>query len=478
MTFKNDLNAYLALLQHEFIREAKGQQIFHICPADTWEQPFLQQQQLPQHSDDQLEDVSVNDETTSEMFKLNEDCFIHLFKSMDLDTLVNVSEVCKLFHRLCHQYCFSRFRTFELNNLHEVIKMPLRKMRRTLRCIGPHITDLKYTCNIYGDSNISSRFLETMAQHIGLNLRRAKFLDSLICENEQLAIIAPILKNLETLVIYDINHDLDYDVDFEEICPNLIELQLKINMRLIRCCKPWRRLQRLSITNNEFLNTMTFLSIVEQNPQLTCLEFDVFDPEIRLRAIANHLPMLEKLTLEAVHANLGAWNIVHLNELQHLSEINLLTLEYEHLRGIFDCLSAFVNLRHISLHAYCPEDEEEDGEQDYERSLIGLAKCLPHLEYFAIRSISITENTLVEFIRFASSLKTLHVHWCSLSPTDAMILYIVNVLKFHRAENNSTLKLFLNPSDLMEIHVKRNEDVRRHLQISAACTHFGFDNCN
>lgn len=465
------------MLQYEFDREAKRQQPFSIRPADTWEQPSvltLQQKNTGQGRNE----IPVNYENTSKMFKLNEDCLLHLFQYLDLDSLVNLSEVCQLFHKLLHRHLFPQIQTFELKNLHDIIKMPLSKLRRTLRCIGSHIVDLKYTCNIYGDLSLSSRFLETIAQHVGRNLRRAKFLDSLICNREQIAIIAPILGNLESLEINDLNHDFDYDVDFEELCPNLIELKLKINMRLMRCCKPWSRLQRLSITNNEYLNTFTFLSIIEQNPQLTCLEFDIFDPEIRLRAIANHLPMLQKLTLEAVNANLGAWHFVHLDRLEHLSEINLLTLEYEHLRGIFDCLATFVGLRRISVHAFRPEEEEEDGEQDYERSLIDLARGLPHLEYFAVRSIAMTENTLVELIRIAIALKTLHVHWCHLVPSDALILNILNVLKCHRIQPNEPLKLFLNPGDLIGLHIKRNEEVQQHVQISAACKHFGFDDCD
>lgn len=473
VTFVHDLNAYLALLQHEFNREARKQQPFFIRPANTWEQPQQQQQQ----QQNQEQNLS-NDENPPEMFRLNEDCFLHLFKYLDRDSLVNLSEVCTLFHKLLKRYCFPTIHKFELNNIHDVITMPLSKMRRTLRCIGTHITDLKYKCDIYGDLNISCRFLEIMVLHIGQNLRRARFLDSHICYNDQISIIAPILRNLSSLEITDMNHDLDYDVDFEELCPDLIELKLNLNMRLIKCCKPWNRLRHLTITNNEFLNTITFISLIEQNTQLESLEFDVFDPDIRLRTIGNHLTMLQKLTLEAVHSNLGAWHFVHLNRLEHLSEINLLTLEYEHLRGIFDCLATFQGLRVISVHAYRPEYEEDeiDDEQDYERSLIDLAKQLPHLQHFAIRSIAITEKTLVHFIRYAIALQSLHVHWCHLTPSDALILNITSMLKLNRGEQpTELLKLYLNPGDLIGLRTKRNEDVQRYLQISAACKHFGFD---
>ncbi|XP_055306494.1 uncharacterized protein LOC129570795 [Sitodiplosis mosellana] len=465
VTFHSDQSAYLVQLQHEFDREARKQQPFYIQPADTWEQPTENTNQTANSNDIKQ---------TSDIFNLNEDCLLHLFKFLDVDSMVNLSEVCKLFQKLLNQHSFPRIREFKVYNFNDTFSMPLAKMRRTLRCIGPYITDLKYTCNIYNDLNRTSRFLETLAQYIGRNIRRAQFLSSLICEDNQILTIAPILRHLESLEIHDVNYDLGNDVDFEVLCPNLIELKLKVNMRLIKCCKPWARLQHLSVLNNEYLNTMTFLSFIEQNPRLTSLEFDVFDADIRLRTVADRLTMLQKLTMDSVDSSLGGWNFVHVNRLQHLSEINLLTLDYQHLRGITDCLATFGGLRKISLHAYRPEDEVEDGEMDYERSLIDLAKRLPHLEEFALRSVAIVENTLVDFIRFASRLQVLHIHWCHVEVSDAIILKVVNILKCNRPEQNHPLSMFLNPADLLDLHVTRSEDVRKYILLSAKCQHFGF----
>lgn len=466
VTFCSDQSAYLVQLQHEFDREARKQQPFHIQPADTWEQPT--------ENIDQPANQSNDIKQTAEIFNLNEDCFLYLFKFLDLDSMVNLSEVCKMFQALLNQHCFPRVREFKVYNFNDTFSMPLAKMRRTLRCIGPYITDLKYTCNIYNDLNRTSRFMEALVQYIGPNIRRAQFFSSLICENNQILIIAPILRNLESLEIHDINYDLDNDVDFEELCPNLIELKLKMNMRLIKCCKPWARLQHLSVMNNEYLNTMTFLSFIEQNPRLTTLEFDIFDAELRLRTVADHLTMLQKLTMDSVDSNLGGWNFIHISRLQHLTEISLLTLDYQHLRGISDCLATFGGLRKISLHAYRPENEVEDGEMDYERSFEDFAKQLPHLEEFALRSVAIVENTLINFIRYARRLKVLHIHWCHLNLSDEIILKIVNILKCNRTELNQALSMFVNPADLLNLHVTKSDDVRRYLLLSAKCHHFGF----
>lgn len=471
MTFASDRSAYLVQLQHEFDREARKHQPFRIEPADTWQQPHENDNRLRRRSIPN----SPIDEREPEMFKLNEDCFLHLFKFLDLDSLVNLSEVCKMFHKLIHSHCFPRIKRFEVNNDGDSIPMPLAKMRRTLLCIGPHITDLKYKNNVYaGDSYRKTKFLETLVQNVGTKIRRAQFLSNSICEDNRISVIAPILKHLESLEIYDINYDLSYDVDFEALCPNLVELKLKMNMRFDNCCKPWARLQHLTMLNNEYLNTMTFVSFVEQNPQLRTLEFDIFDADIRLQNVANSLPMLQKLTLDSVDSNLAGWNFVHLSKLQHLTEINLLTLDYQHLRGIIDCLATFTGLQRISLHAYRPEEEEEDGELDYERSLIDLAQRLPHLQEFTMRFVAVIQQTLVDFVRFSSQLQIFHIHWCIKSISDELILNLVNVIKLFKPQQNEPLKLFVNPADLIKLHIARNEEVRRYLRISAKCKHFGF----
>lgn len=262
------------------------------------------------------------------------------------------------------------------------------------------------------------------------------------------------------------------------MCPNLNELKLKMNMLLIKCCKPWARLRHLSVINNEFINTMTFIAFIKQNPQLTTLEFDVCDAEIRLRSIANHLPQLQSLTMDSMDSMLAGWHLGHVAQLQHLTEIDLLTLDYQHIRSICDGLATFTGLRKIGLHAYRPDEGDEDNERDddewdYERSIIGLAKELPNLEEFSLRSIAILEKTLFDFVRFASQLKVLHIHWCGIFITDALVLQITNILKCKRSHFNQPFMMYINPADFIYLHVRRNDEVKSCMQISSRCKHFG-----
>lgn len=465
VTFASDRSAYLAQLQYEFDRESKKPLPLYIEPADTWQQPSNKSAPEPQTD-------AVPDESEPEIFTLNEDCFLHLYKFLDLDSLVNLSEVCKMFHNLLHRHTFSRFHRFDVNNNGNVISMPLRKMRRTLRCIGQHIVELNYQ-----NSNClrQKKFLQMLVNYIGPNLRRAQFRNSSLCEKNRIFVVAPILRHLEYLEIYDFDYNQHDEIDFEAICPNLIELNLKVNMRLDLCCKPWTRLQRLNIINNERLHTQTFVAFIEQNPQITVLEFSTFESDMRLRAIAANLVRLEKLTLDSLDWNLAGWHLVHLTELEHLTEINLQTLDYQHLRGIFDGLATFTRLQRISLHAYRPEDEAQDGEQDYERSLVDVARQLPNLYEFSIKSIAITDSNLVKFVRLAEQLKILHVHSC-LTICDEVILEIANVLTLYRSSGSNALpmQMFVNPADLLNLNARRNAEVQRKLMVDVKCRHCGF----
>lgn len=469
VTFANDRSAYLAQLQFEFDRESRKPLPLYIEPADTWQQP---QNESDPANQTNSPSIAQSDETEPEIFALNQDCFLHLFKFLDLDSLVNLSEVCKMFHQLLHRHTFSRFRHFEVNNSAASASMPLRKMRRTLRCIGSHIVELNY-------QNASclrqKKFLHMLAKYVGPNLRRAQFRNSSLCEDNRIFIVAPILRHLEYLEIYDFDYNQHDEIDFEAICPNLVELNLKVNMRLDLCCKPWTQLQRLNIVNNERLHTQTFVAFIEQNPQLTALEFSTFESDMRLRAIAVNLPQLQKLTLDSLDWNLAGWHLVHLAELQHLTEINLQTLDYQHLRGIFDGLATFTRLQCISLHAYRPEEEADDAEQDYERSLVDVARQLPNLREFSIKSIAIVDTNLVEFVRLAGKLEILHIHSC-LSIGNPLILDIANVLGIYRSSANNVrpLQMFVNPSDLLTLSARRNDDVKRKLLVDVKCRHCGF----
>lgn len=471
VTFANDRVAYLVKLQYvydnEHTKDCDKAFPFEIEVASTWLQPSYRS---PRQTDTDP-NASEHNESMADIFKLNEHCLLHLFKFLDLDSMVNMADVCKLFHNLLHRYCFPRCTQYEIKTGSTL----LANARRTLKCIGPHIVDLKLD-NCYVEPYLCSQFLNLLVEYIGSNVRRAQFINCYLDFDNKMKMMSPIFKHLEFLSIEERDENSNIDHDFVALCPNVIEFHLKMKSRLQLCRKPWPSLQRLKLIEIELLRTLNFVSLIHENPQLTELEWHAFEYNVQIPAIADHLPMLQKLTLRATDSTLAGWNLVSLIKLQHLTEIELQSLDEEHLRWCIDCLATFKGLRKISLETdnEIAVGEEDDEEQDYERSIIDLAKQLPDLQELSIKCIAITHANLVEFSRHAQRLEVLHVHWAKLNICNALIFDMVNAIKFYRPKSNQLVKMFVNPSDIVQLSARRNENVKPYISLSAKCQHFGF----
>ena len=294
VTFVSDRSAYLMLLQHEFDKKVYKSQPFEIEPADSWCQPL----EITNQQQESTHDMDI-EENAPDIFKLNEDCLLHVFRFLDLDSLVNVADVCRMFNRLSHQHCFPRIRKYTVRNDDDP-KFTLAKLWRTLLCIGSHITDLSYDVDYdeYDGPGHTSKFLRVIAQNVGPNIRRAHFSFNLDKDNRTQT-LAPILRELESLVIEDRLEGSSYDIDFQTLCPKLIEFTVNMDMPCVACCKPWPSLRSLSVKNNNSITTTTLISFIKQNPQLTCLEFaiDKSNKTLLILAVTKYLSRFEKLTI-------------------------------------------------------------------------------------------------------------------------------------------------------------------------------------
>lgn len=460
VTFVDDRNAYLALAHNE-LQSMKRSRVFNIQPADSWVQP-------KEASNEYL----MDDEYTPPIFMLNEDCILELIKYLDFNALVNMSQVCKLFNRILHQHRFSRYREFSIENGSSLIPMPLAKVRQSLICVGPYISELRFEWHDYDHINRLQRFLEKIGQYAGKNVIRLRLRDTRL-QDEHIPAVERLLKQLETLEIIAYNPDFDLDLDFSVLCPKLRKLKLLENMQFIRCCKPWPKLQHLSIVGNEFMAPNTFRSFIEQNQQLMCLKFTAYNADERLQAVAQSLPNVEKLTILPSFPNLSATNIVYLSSLQHLTKLNLMYLDEDDVNDILRCLTRFTGLRTLKLHLFFDSNDEDGHFEPNQQALIALAHELPHLERFYTRYIRWKESTLIDFIRHASQLNALHIHWCDLPTTNAMIWKVVKVLQTNRPQpQTAPLQLYVNPSDSVGLQMINDQDLTRYLNVSTKCRHF------
>lgn len=463
VTFVSDRSAYLMLLQHEFDKKMYKSQPFDIEPADSWHQPpeTINQEQ------ESTRDMDV-EESTPEIFKLNEDCLLHVFRFLDLDSLVNVANVCKMFSRLSLQHCFPRIRKYAVRNDDDP-DFTLARLRRTMLCIGSHITELSYDVEYDEDDGPghTSKFLRVIAQNVGSNIRRARLAFNLDKDNRTQT-LAPILRELESLEIEDRDEGSSYDIDFQTLCPKLIEFTVNMDMPMVASCKPWPSLRSLSVKNNMWMTTTTLISFIKQNPQLTCLEFaiDRSNKTLLILAVTKYLSRFQKLTIvNTVNESFFGRNFTSLSNLPLLREINLEKLATNSLKSILNHLPTFTNLRKISLScSWCADADTED----YAHSLVGLAKKLPLLEELKLERITIDEDTVVEIISIAHQLKALNIQDCRLTISDETIPKLVDALNASRHESKDALHLILNKKELMKLDTTKWKAIERRLQLKSA----------
>lgn len=469
VTFVSDLNAYLALA-HSEVSGRRTSLIFNIKPADTWTQPSVVVTNNPENTTNQ-----IDDEQLPAFLMLNEYCILEICKYLDLDSLVNLSMVCKILHRLLYQHCFPRYRTYSIQNDKSSIPMPLAKVRQTLICIGPHLTDLYFKWHDYDHDDRLQRFLDKLGQLVGRNIRRMRFHQTLL-ESSHIPAIQPILKHLDTLEMVVYNPDFELDLDFTVLCPNLRRLKLLENMQLLHVsAKPWPTLDYFSTIGNEYMELNAFRSFLANNPQLQCLKFTAFSADDRLQAVAQNAKNLRKLTIFPSFPNLCASNVIYLSSLQHLTKLSLINLEENDLNGILDCLIRFTGLRSIKLFLSYDSHENENDTHfiPNQRTLISLAQELPHLEKFSTRYVTWKETTILDFIQNASQLNAMHIHWCDLSITNAMLWKIVKVLQSNRPQPSTMpLQLYVNPEDVIGLQMIDGPEILRHLNVHTKCNHF------
>lgn len=318
VTFVSELSAYLALA-HNDVQGRRSTLLFHMQPADTWIQPSM----ITTNS----MSTPMNDEQSSPIFLLNEFCMLKIFDYLDLDTLVDLSTVCKQFNRLLHQHCFPRHRSYSIENGKPSIPMPLAKVRQTLMCIGPHLTELYFKWHDYDHDNRLQRFLDKLGQLVGENIRCVRFHQTLLDESH-IPALKPVLQRLDTLEIVVYNPDYDLDLDFTALCPRLRRFKLLENMQLIHVSeKSWPSLDYFSSIGNEYMELNAFRSFLTNNPQLQCLKFTAFSADDRLQAVAQHSKNLRKITIFPSFPNLCASNIGYLSSLLHLTKLSLVNLE-------------------------------------------------------------------------------------------------------------------------------------------------------
>lgn len=464
VTFKESIGAYVALIDNDILtKEAKN--VFRIQPADTWEQPIIEQPDEP-----------MDDDADPQMFMLNDDCFERLFDYLDFASLIDVSEVCQRMQTLTAPI-FHRTRKLVIDNSDShVPAVSLAKFRRYLKHVGNYIEDISFQWHDYDHNCRIDRFLDKMVQLTGTQVQKFRFRDMLTYEKHFIQ-LAPLFHNLTTLEIVTYNSDYELDIDFVAMCPNLRKFKLLENMVLIKCCKPWPSLEYLSIVGNEYMVTDTFRSFIQQNPQLRCFKFTAFEGDDRIRSVAQYLPNVERLTIFESFPEFSQGNLMPLCNLRHLTKLSLVHVDENLLVGIIECLSRMVTLTDLKLEAY---GETTNENRSIDNAMLAMAESLMNLEKFTTRFLPVTDYIFSLFVQRSMRLKVVHMHNATFTFTDAVIKNCARAVQMstRAAQQQPThrqLTLFIDQTDFNDLSCIGDSEISQYLKVNCLCRHMHDD---
>lgn len=342
-------------------------------------------------------------------------------------------------------------------------KKSLAQMRRMLKCVGKHINQVQFTGRHAGKK--FHRFFEILGRHVGENIRCAYFKVERLHGRDVTAIEA-ILLNLTSLTIFTCPNEFDLEL-FQTLCPNLRNLVLNFNAKLIGCNKPWPKLEYFKIHNSD-LSSNAICTFLEKNPQLTTLKLFSGREDNILQTAGTHLLNVKKLTIyqrNTSNSDISAEILRHLLTLQNLKKLSLFNVKNAEINGILNCLRQFSTLHRIKFVMHDSKDPAISAQ--IQQPIINLAQKLSHLEEICFYGVTLMESTILEFIRFAKKLKEIHIHECRFKITQKFVLDIVEVLKSSRTQNAIvTIQLFIDEYDTVDL---KELDIENYLCVSRNC---------
>lgn len=362
----------------------------------------------------------------TELLDLNDDCLEHVFNFCDIDTIVNLSKVCKRLNALIARVQFPKQTTFTCTIRSYECE---ERVCEILNYIGKYLTELKIcqTSEIF-------LFYRFLGHSIGDRIRKLSIVSPHISEMS-LQAIEPVLLNLDELELRIANTDIsDDDLDLQSRCPNLRRLHIQWDTSFIQNSGHWLNLERLSLGDNEYIVDDTFCDFMENNPQLRQLKIGAFNCNVRLHDIANYLVNLERLVAFQNYSDLSAKRILVLKRMKSLRRLILRNVEQVDFEAMVSNATKLNQL--IELQIQTEFDQCSDVDEIFEpkqQTIVNVAIEMPQLQVFGISFCKLKDQTVVEFLRIAENLKEIHIHDCDFLLSPDNINAIINV----RAKNPS-----------------------------------------
>lgn len=365
----------------------------------------------------------------TELLDLNDDCLEHVFNFCDIDTIVNLSKVCKRLNALITHIQFPKQTAFTCTIRSYECE---ERVCEILNYIGKYLIELKIcqTSEIF-------LFYRFLGRTIGDRIRKLSIVSPHLSEMS-LQAIEPMLRHLEELELRIANTDIaDDDLDLRSRCPNLRRLHIQWDTSFIENSGHWQNLERLSLGDNEYIVDEIFCDFMQNNPQLRQLKIGTFNCNVRLNDIAQYLVNLERLVAFQNYSDLSAESILHLKHMKHLRALILRNVEQTNFEAIVRNTTKLNEL--IELQIQTEFDQCSDIDEIFEPNqqiIVNIAIEMPQLQVFGISFCKLKDQTVVEFLRIADNLKEIHIHDCDflLSPDNINAIINVRTKNPHRID--------------------------------------------
>lgn len=403
---------------------------------------------------------------------LNDDCLFLIFDYCSEDDLIRLSKTCvRLADLLEKQYSFPNIdKSLHIHcgylkddedddNVFPFTYPTLIDLHENVRLMGRYLDQVDFEREEEDEitDKAANRYLQEIVQYC-TNVKYMKWGAKL--RSHHIDVLKPIFKNLNTLVLFgrrleylsEEQSDLDPEIDLTKVLPNLKQICLPRSL-LKHCSKnSWPSLELMAFVEELGEYGKKFFAL---NPQIRTF----YGVDDNLEAAANHLPNVEQLY---IGCRVNVDNSVHFQRFANLTALEFRFAisgdELIELRIFLNNLSNLKMLRKLKIAfspAQIPTKQQQQG-------IVSLVKTHRNIERFDLNGFKLNDVTVVDLIRFAVNLKSLHLHKCGIFATKSLIKKIVDVRKCNQ-ENLVKLKLCLDCelgrklSDLDDLHaIKEN----------------------
>lgn len=407
---------------------------------------------------------------------LHENFLLQIFNYCNFETLVQLSDTCKLFKEIIHRVklqkvekCTIRIRS--ASDRYMMFKIP--------RCIGPYIIELDIKI-LDDDDNFVDSYFRMLGRQIGSNVLKVN-MNGLHMTMELFEPIKPVLKGLTEL---ENLHFTGYSMkELQTLCPVLKKLSFSPFMNFSLSPITWASLTSVSLKFLD-LNSKTFRAFVVLNPQIIDLEVAVEDGTW-LKVISKYLPNLEALAFhECSEYYVAREDIRTLRKLTKLTKLSLpspsndsggffgnsnRSREYG-LNEFLLSITKFTELREIKFNDNFNHSEAV-GRVVFKK----MASRLPYLEVFHFPLCNPDPRAIIEFVQHAKSLKDIYIGLENDDFDDAddyeeWMNDLVTARKSHQSEGAAPLKFLIEAECSIDADLKEfleRSDFGRYLYIEA-----------